>query len=204
VRQGFRLLARPGEFFNQLQWSTRHWVILSAFLGLAAIEAHVGRQQELYRAFATLLQSRAGLGLDTALWIVTAIRLATLVAGAWAVSSVIWLVGNFFGRRTSHRVLFRRLAVVFTVFLAGYTAQHFADAIPALAVVQIAMYLWAVVLGYFAIREQFALNHLETVVVGLFAVLLVTSTWHFTNHVAESAARTEMARTLHVVHPSAR
>lgn len=193
MRQGMRLLTKPATFFNQLQWSTHHWIILVAFLGLATIETQVGRNQALYQAWALLLERRLGLSLDAALWVVTAFRLAILIAGSVAVSTVIWFVGHLFGRRTSKRVLFRRLAVVFTVLLAGYTASHLTGAYPALAFVSLVMYLWGLVLGYFAIREQFALNHLETVVVGLFALLLVSSSWHFSNHVIEKAARGQVA-----------
>jgi hypothetical protein len=65
------------------------------------------------------------------------------------------------------------------------------------------LYVWGLVLGYFALREQFELNHLETVVLGLFALLLVTSSWHFSNHVLERVARETVRPTNHTepAHP---
>ena len=90
MKQTIRLLARPAAFFNQLQWSTHHWFIVVSFLSLAAIEAHVGRQQAMYHTFATILQSHLHLGVDASLWVVTALRLAFLVTGAFVVSSLIW------------------------------------------------------------------------------------------------------------------
>ena len=189
MKQGLRLFLNPASFFGQLQFSRHHWVLLLAFLGVATLETQVGRQHALYEMYANSLVNHVGLSWDAAIWTVTAVKLVVMLLGSFALSSFIWMVGNLFGRRTSKRVLFRRLAVVFTVFLAGYTANHMADNVPTLALVSLLLYVWGLVLGYYAIREQFELNHLETVVLGLFALLLVTTTWHFSNHALEVAAR---------------
>jgi len=189
LKQGIRLFLNPASFFGQLQFSRHHWILLLAFLGVAAVETQVGRQHALYEMYANTLVNRAGMSWNAAIWTVTAAKLVVMLFGAIMLSSFIWMVGNLFGRKTSKRVLFRRLAVVFTVFLAGYTANHLADTMPWLALGSILFYVWGLVLGYFAIREQFELNHLETMVLGLFALLLVTSTWHFSNHVLEIVAR---------------
>ena len=189
MKQGIRFFVRPGTFINQLQWSTHHWVILTSFLIISAIETHVGRSHAYYQVFADYLSLRAGIGWDFSLWIVTFLKLSFMLVGTFVLASCIWFVGNLFGRRTSKRVLFRRLAIVVTVLLGAYTAQHFVEPFPILAIASPALYLWALVLAYFALREQFALNHVETLVMGLFALLLVSSSWHFVNHVMESAAR---------------
>ena len=183
MKQAIRLLVKPGAFFNQLQWSAHHWIILVTFLGLAVVETQVGTQANLYNVYANVLQSHLGVDIKSALWIITFAKLIILMAGAYAISTVVWFVGALFGRASSQRVLFRRLAVVFTVFLAGYTASHLA-----FSFVTLFFYGWGIVLGYFAIREQFELNHLETVVVGLFALFLVTSSWQFTNNIFETVA----------------
>ncbi len=189
MKQGMRFLVRPGTFFNQLQWSTHHWIILLSFLVIAAIETHVGRQQAFYQVFADLVVERTGMSWDFSMWLVTVAKLTVMLCGAFSVASAVWFVGNLFGRRTSKRVLFRRLAVVFTVLLAAYTAQHLVDPIPFFVMAAPVLYAWALILAYFAIREQFALNHVETLVMGLFALLLVSSSWHVSNHVMETAAR---------------
>ncbi len=130
MKQGLRIFVKPGTFFNQLQWSSHHWLIMVAFLGIAAIETQVGRSHALYHNYALLLTGRLGLSLDAALWTITFAKLITMVVGAFAMSSVIWVIGSLFGRRTSRRVLFRRLSVVFTVLLGAYTAQHLIDTFP--------------------------------------------------------------------------
>lgn len=187
-----RLFVKPGTFFNQLQWSTHHWIILIGFMIIASLETHIGKSHYYYQVFADVLSARTGLGWNQAIWVVTSIKMAIMIAGSFVLASFIWLVGNLFGRRTSKRVLFRRLAVVFTVLLAGYTLQHAPDTTQLAELGSYGLYLWGLVLGYFAIREQFALNHLETLVLGSFAFLVVTTSWHYANHFMESAARAEM------------
>lgn len=192
MRQGIRLLVKPGTFFNQLQWSTHHWFILISFLMIASIETHVGKQHYFYQVFADVVSARFGISWAQAIWVVTSLKLAFMLAGSFLLASFIWMVGNIFGRRTSKRVLFRRLSVVFTVLLAGYTLEHLGTTHPDLNLVALALYGWGAALGYFALREQFALNHLETAVLGAFAMLTVVSSWHFANHAMETAARAQM------------
>jgi len=192
VKQGVRLLVKPGTFFNQLQFSTHHWIILIAFMVIASLETHLGRQHYFYQIFADQVSANFGLTWNQAIWVVTSIKLAFMLVGSFALASFIWIVGNLFGRRTSKRVLFRRLSVVFTVFLGAYTAQHLALGNENFTLMAMGLYAWGLILGYFAIREQFALNHLETLVLGLFALLVVVSSWHFSNHAMEMAARTQI------------
>ena len=192
MKQGFRFFLRPWTFFNQLQWSTHHWFILLGFLVIAAVETQVGKHHRLYITLAGLLQHRFGIGLDFALWMVTAVKLFCLLAGAYFVSHLVWLVGNMVGTKNSKRVLFRRLAVVFTVLLAGYTAQYFAPTFPIASFVSVVLFIWGLGLGYFAIREQFGLSNLETLVVGFFALLLISSSWHYSNHFMASVASSEI------------
>jgi hypothetical protein len=192
LKQGIRFIIRPKTFFNQLQWSTHHWVIMVSFLALAAIETQVGRQHQLYQNLALFLQYRWGVGFSIALWMVMAARLAVMVTGAFVMTSVIHIVGTIVGRGSSRRVLSRRLAVVFTVFLAGYTLQHLADKTQPLMFVAMAFYLWGAVLGYLALREQFNMSRLETTIVAIFAMLLVTVSWQFSNHVFEVAMRNQL------------
>lgn len=179
MKQIFTLFTQPSRFFNQLQWSTNHWFILVAFLGLALVETQVGRGQNEFFQVALWIQKSWNLSFNFSLWIVLAGRLFCIALGAYVVTTSVWLVGNFFGERTSRRVLARRLAVVFTVALAAYTAQYFVDTHALFGVLSLFLYVWSVVLGYFAIRENFGLSHLESVVVGLFALLLVTTSWHY-------------------------
>ena len=192
MKQGVRLLVKPGTFCNQLQRSTHHWIILIAFMIVASLETHLGQQHYFYQIFADVLSARFGITWNQAIWAVTSLKLAFMLAGSFILASFIWVVGNLFGRRTSKRVLFRRLAVVFTVLLAAYTAQHAGLNNEPYALLSMGLYAWGLILGYFAIREQFALNHLETVVLGLFALLVVVSSFHFSNHVMETAARTQI------------
>ncbi len=192
LKQGIRFIVKPQTFFNQLQWSRNHWMIMLSFLGLALVETQVGRQHQLYSAFASFLQYQWGVSSAVAVWVVMAARLSFMLVGAMAISSIIYLVGSLIGQSNSRRVLFRRLAVVFTVFLAGFIAQHFGDTKPNLAFVSLALYAWGLFLGYIAIREQFSLNHLQTSVILAFAALLVTSTWQLSNRAITVALQNQM------------
>ncbi len=191
MKQGLRILYKPTTFFNQLQWSTHHWMLLAAFLGIAIVETQTGRQHALWLWSASVFEARLGVSLNVALWIVTFLKLTILLAGSFAIANTVWFLGSLFGRRTSRRVLFRRLSVVFTVLLAGYTASHFTGQVPYAMYVSYALSVWAVLLGYFAIREQFGLTHMETSVLGLFALFMALSSWHFTNHAWEKMVKQE-------------
>jgi len=167
-------------------------MILVSFLALALVETLVGKQHQLYSAFATFLQYRLGVGASAAIWLVMASRLAIMLGGSLAITSIIYLVGSIVGRPNSRRVLFRRLSVVFTVFLAGFIAQHYTSTISIASMVSLALYAWGIFLGYLAIREQFEMNHLQTSIVLAFAVLLVTSTWQLSNRAVTMALQNQM------------
>ncbi len=196
MKQSMRMFVRPKEFVNQLQWSTHHWMILFTFLIVTAVEAHVGRQHALYELYSSVISQNTGLPFDIAMWIVVALKLVILLVASYLIGQMVWTVGSFFGSKNSKRVLFRRLAVVFTMIMAGYTANHLESTFEWMGTASFFLYFWGVLLGYFAIREQFSLSHVETTVVGLFTALLVLSTWHFSHIYMEQFARqhmTEMA-----------
>ena len=188
MKQGARIFLKPQEFFNQLQWSTHHWLILLLFLVVTGVEAHLGAQHTLYRWFAENLTSRTGLSFDITLWLVVSAKLFLILMGSYLTANFVWFFGNLLGQKNSKRVLFRRLAVVFTVILAAYTANHLESFYPWMGTLSFFLYVWGVLLGYFAIREQFDLTHIETTVVGAFAALLVLSTWHLTNQLISRTA----------------
>jgi hypothetical protein len=192
VRQGLRLLVKPGTFFNQLQWSSHHWIILFLFLAVAAAETHIGKSQAIFQIFSDSLAAKSGLSIEMATWLVIAMKLSATLLASFILATVTWFLGSLFGRRTSKRVLFRRLSVVFTVFLAAYTLQQLALKQSHIDYIIAGFYVWGVVLGYFAIREQFALTHIETMVIGLFALMMLVTSFHFANHVLEKAARQEL------------
>ena len=182
---------------NQLQWSRHHWFILLAFLMITGIEAHVGKQQGLYSAYAQILSTQLGLSWDLGLWIVVCAKLALVLFGAMVVASAVWFVGNFLGVNSSQRVLFRRLSVVFTLAMAAYTATHLISLYPWMETASLFLNMWAVLLGYFAIREQFELNHLETAFVGVFTALMVLCSWHYSNRVFEKSAQQYLTQLAH-------
>lgn len=192
VKQGVRIFVRPRTFFNQLQWSTHHMLILVAFFAIAAVETNVGNFHHFYEGFAAALKSRFGINYNVALWIITFAKLGLMILGTYAVSSLVWLFGNLLGRKNSRRVLTRRLAVVFTVLLAAHAVQYFAPGNQVFGIACLALYGWGVVLGYFALRTHFEFNHLETMVVALFAILVVTGSWHFSHRVIEVALRNQV------------
>lgn len=193
MKQGLRLLFKPGTFFGQLQWSTHHWFILFAFLAIASVETQLGKFTDVYQTYALLLQNQFSLTFDQALWVITFSKLGLMLLGTYVLVTFIWIVGNLLGAKKSKRVLFRRLAVVFAVFLAGYTAQHMTEYSPHFLLAAVLLYSWGLFLGYFAIREQFELTVLETTIVSLFAVLLVSSSWHYSTHIAEAVAKNQVS-----------
>jgi hypothetical protein len=189
VKQTVRLITQPKTFFSQLQWSTHHWFIMLTFLALALVETQTGAHVALYQRYAAVLSANFGLSLEASTWLIALAKLGIMLWGAASLASILYIVGSLFGRETSRRVFSRRIAVVFTVFLAGYTAQHGITQFPWLLAVTIGLYAWGLLLGYLALREQFELTHLETGVLGTFAILLVTLSWHITDHVIEAASR---------------
>lgn len=193
MRQSYRLVTQPGTFFNQLQWSRNHWLIVATFLGLAVVETHVGSRQTSHRMMAELLASNLDISFGFAIGLLTATRLALLLVAAFFGAWAIWLVGGLFGQQSSRRVFFRRLAIVATVILAGYTLRHFTDWHVWADFTGWAITVWGVVLGYFAIREQFGLGRVEAMVMGAFALLAGMSSWQLTQDVVEQAVRTQLA-----------
>lgn len=189
MNQGMRFLVRPGTFINQLQWSTHHWLILFLFLTIAAVETHIGPNQGHYQIFAQYFSAKFRIPYEWGMWVVTFLKLSAFLMGSLMITSFLWFVGNLFGRHTSKRVLFRRLTIVFTVLLGGYTLLNWAGASPDLIYVAYALFGWGSLLGYFALREQFALSHMETLVLSLFGFLLISSSWYYSNQLMASHAR---------------
>lgn len=189
MRQSARLFLKPQQFFNQLQWSTHHWLILLTFLVVTGVEAHLGNQRALYHWLAQSLAQQTGVSFDITLWFIVSAKLFTIFLASYLSATLIWLIGSLIGERNSHRVLFRRLAVVFTVVLSAYTSQHLIHLYPWMETLGYFLYVWGLLLGYFAIREQFALTHFETSVVGVLAILLVMGSWIGTNRLMVHAAQ---------------
>lgn len=189
MKQGARIFFKPQQFFNQLQWSTHHWLILLTFLVVTGVESHLGSQSALYRWWAQALSQQTGLSFDITLWLVVSAKLAVILTASYLSATLIWLVGSLIGEKNSQRVLFRRLAIVFTVVLSAYTAQHLKQFYPWMETVSFFLYTWGLLLGYFAIREQFDLTHFETSVVGVFAIVLVVFSWIGTNRLMVTAAQ---------------
>lgn len=178
VKNSYRMIAKPGTFIGQLQWSKHHWVILFTFLTLVGVDTLVGAEQAQYQHYAAVLSQTLGLGFDLSLFVIMGTKMALVLAGAFVLASGIWLLGNRLGRRTSKRVLFRRLAVVFTVLIG-------ANLLPQLGwgewtiLTSWALAGWGIVLAYHAVKEQFALRPLEAGLVGAMALLLALSAWHY-------------------------
>lgn len=197
MKQSARLFLKPQQFFNQLQWSTHHWLILLAFFIVTGVESHLGTQSNLYRWLADSLSQNTGLSTEITMWFVVSVKLAVIGTASYITAFLIWIIGSLIGERSSQRVLFRRLAVVFTVILSAYTAQHLKGFYPWMETVSFFLYTWGLLLGYFAIREQFDLTHFETSVVGVFAIFLVIGSWIGTNRIMVEAAtkyNTEIAK----------
>lgn len=184
---------QPWTFFNQLQWSRNHWLILLSFLVLATVETQVNHHHHVYASMAHLLEARFGIGLSLALWLIMAARLASMLLGTYLIVLAIYFVGGLFGRGSnSQRVFFRRLAVVFTVVLAAFTVQALGAGTPWMPIVTIILYAWGAILGFFAIREQFSLNAVEAIFMSLFAFFLVGTTWQVSQKLFESAVEKQV------------
>lgn len=187
-----RIILKPNAFFNQLQWSQHHWWILFAFLFIAAVETHVGAQHAFLGTYARFLSQTFSIPFDVALWATVSAKLGIMLAVAYAVIHVVWVVGNFFGTKNSKRVLSRRLAIVFTVILGAYTASHLTHQYAWMATVSQFLYLWGGLLGFIAVREQFFLSITETIVVGTLGALIVMGSWIYSNQQMERYAREHM------------
>lgn len=189
MRQGVRFFVKPNAFVNQLQWSSHHTWLLLAFLIVAGVEAHVGRNHALIAQFADALSFRLGVSSEIGMWLIISLKLICTLVAASLISVLVWIVGSFIGQSSSQRVLFRRLSVVFTLVLTAYTASHLTHVYPWMETASLFIYFWAALLGFFSLREQFRIGFLETVFVGSLTVLLVLSTWHFSNRYLEKNAK---------------
>ena len=170
-KQTVRFFTKPGTFINQLQWSTHHWFIMIVFLGLGVVETFATHYHDVYQIAAYFIQDMTGMSFDIALWIVVATKLSLMLAGIFAFTYVIWHVGSLFGNKGSQRVLLRRLATVFSVCLGGYIFQNISPEGTPLFFAGYLLYAWALILGYFSIREQFELNTAEAVVLAIEVIL---------------------------------
>ena len=180
-----RILTKPATFMNQLQWSRNHLWILLGFSAIAILESLMGSQTEAFQHYALALEADLGLSRSWSVAAVITGRVLAMLGGMFVLSSVIWMLGNAFGRHTSKRVLFRRMSIVFTVMLGGYLCSHLSVEHQILSTVAFVAYVWAGVLAYFSIKEQFELNVMEAAIVGAVALFLVTTTWHYSHHFAD-------------------
>lgn len=196
MKQGMRLFMKPGTFFNQLQWSSHHWFILIGFLIASAVETQLGSGSGIFQWYADFLTLRFGVGIGTALWIVTTARLVFLLVGAWVITQLVWIFGSLLGEPSSRRVLFRRLAVVFTILLSAFTCQHLSGDYEYASLLSLALYIWGVALGYFAISEQFRLSRLQTVAVALFTAIVISQGWRFSDELlrVKAAEQSQLTR----------
>jgi len=174
---------------NQLQWSSHHTWLLLAFLIVAGVEAHVGRNHALLSNFGEALAFRLGVSRDIGIWLMISLKLTVTLLTAYLISLAVWMVGSFLGSSSSQRVLFRRLSVVFTLIFMGYTATHLTHVFPWMETASLFIFFWAGLLGFFSLKEQFSLGFLETAFVGSLTAMLVFSSWHYSNRFVERNAQ---------------
>ena len=190
MRQGVRFFVKPNTFVNQLQWSSHHTWLMLAFLIVAGVEAHIGRNHLLIENFADALSFRLGIGRELALWLMVSTKLICTVIAAFLITVLVWFAGSFIGRSSSQRVLFRRLSIVFTLILTAHTAQHLTHLLPWMETASLFVFFWAGLLGFFSLREQFRIGYLETTFLSGFTALLVVSAWTYSNRYLERNAQT--------------
>jgi hypothetical protein len=191
MKQGARFFLKPSAFVNQLQWSSHHSFILSTFCTTALIETQVGRNHALYAGLASILANHYGLGFTLAIWLVTFLKLTITMLGAVALVEMIGFLGGMFGRQSSRRVLFRRLAVVFSIVLLANTLNQCAAISTVAAVTAVTLFLWGLMLGFFTLREQFGLTFGEASTIGVFSLCMVVCTWHFSLIYLQRSVRLE-------------
>lgn len=179
MKQFIRFFINPKAFVNQLQWSSNHWFILITFLSLVSLETQVGKNQHLYQMAALVLEQKYHLGLSISLWLVMAAKLSFSLVAAFAFILLMDFIGSSLGRKNSKRVLSRRIAVIFAVFVFGLIGKHFSSVNPWVELAAYALMGWSIVLGFFAIREHFHLKNLETAILSLFLLLLIKTSWTF-------------------------
>jgi hypothetical protein len=200
MNQIIRFFVSPKVFFNQLQYSTRHYLILFVFLVLAGIETFSGQNSQLYLVLSNLLQRKYHLSLEQALWTITFTKLLAMISGAYVISMGLWFLGKILGISSSQRVLARRLSVVFTVFISAYTLNNFFGQMHSISYIVTGIYIWGMILTYYAVREQFHLNHIETTLACVITLLLTVSVWHFSGHAFKQIAQKEYSQSSVAVH----
>lgn len=188
VRQGVRFFVKPNTFVNQLQWSSHHTWLMLAFLIVAGVEAHIGRNHLVIESFAEALSFRLGIGRELAMWLMVSAKLICTIIGAFLITVLVWFVGSIMGRSSSQRVLFRRLSIVFTLVLTAHTARHLTHLYPWMDTASLFVFFWAGLLGFFSLREQFRIGFVETAFLSGVTALLVVSSWHYSNRYLEANA----------------
>jgi len=192
MRNPLRYVFKPHLFFNQLQFSQNHSAILLVFLFLSTLETHLGRHTGVYQFYAQFLQWNYNLNFNLALWLVTFTKLFLMVAGASAFTWLLWTIGQFLGYRSSRRVLFRRIAVVLTLFLAGHILDLFVYTWAPLALASLGFFLWGGASLFFAIREQFGIQSLQTLVVTLLIAIFIFGGWNQSQDFFATTGRTKL------------
>lgn len=178
-RTSKRLITTPGTFFSQLQWSQHHSAIVAGFLLVALVETLVGNPGVWFEYYVSLARAYFHVPADLALWAVAFAKLIVLWLGVYAITSAVWLVGSLIGERGSHRVLLRRLTVVFTTLLLARTVEHLSAHYPQLFYLALALYGWGLLLGFHALREQFVLSTVETFMVTIFTASVVYASFQY-------------------------
>ncbi len=179
MKQAIRLFLYPRIFFNQLQWSKNHVAILFSFLVITLIETQVSKDLMLYAGLVSPLVTQWHLSEDSAIWAITALRTALMVASFISLVESLWFIGSLLGKevsrsqqKNSKRVFYRRMAVVSTIFLAGHTAYSLLYVHTTFCVIGILLYLWSLRLGYFAMQEQFQLHFKQLLVLGVVSMVI--------------------------------
>ena len=186
MKQGLRFFVNPKMFFNQLQWSRHHFAILVAFLCVAVVETQSAVELHAYDAPIQALTELLHGAEDAALFLFMTARVLLLAGAAYLLAELLWFAGGLLGKSKSKRVLFRRLGIVYTVLLASHTAHYLMYVHPFFGLVSVVLLLWTLALGYWALREHFSLNHMEAVVLGVFALLAVAQSYQFSSRVSQN------------------
>ncbi len=176
MKQTLRFLLNPRVFFNQLQWSRAHWFIFGGFALMAFIETQTGTPHAFYSVGAQWLAKFWGWNFLESIWVLTVIKLVGMTTGVYFLSHIVWHVGGLFGQQGSRRVLFRRLTVVLTVMLLGFSIRNMGAPHSNWTLLSSGLLVWACFLGFYAIQEQFNLGAFETVVVAAAVALALAFT----------------------------
>ena len=174
MRQWMRLFIRPWTFFNQLQWSQHHYRILFFFFVLSWIQGMVYGYERWSLLATRYAASFLGIKAEFAFVGVLFFRSAVMVLGLWGISWVAFFLGSFIGERGSFRVLFRRLAIVFSIYLVALIVEKssWVGSSELRYWLGMGFRLWSLVLGFFALYEHFHLEWASALLVMI--TLLVT------------------------------